>query len=142
MNRLLLIISILLASSNLFGQSVESNIHPIDNLLKNCLEADSSQTTAGMIKCINMATLDWDNELNKNYKLLMSVLSPQEKEKLKSSQLKWIEFRDKELDFSNTVLNKLKGTMWLVTKANKKLELVKQRTLELKDYHDLLTSNQ
>ena len=138
MNRLILLTSILLFSLSLYIQSEETSIHPIDKALAICLEADSSQTTAGMIKCTNLAIIEWDKELNNNYKLLMSILDPLEKEKLKSSQLKWIDFRDKELDFSNAVYNKLEGTMWLVVRANRKLELVKNRAIELKEYYDLL----
>jgi len=133
--RHLLIIIILAAGTNLYSQINKSSNHPIDSLLENCLESDSSSSTAGMLKCINSATALWDEELNNNYKSLMSILRPEEKEKLKTSQLKWIEFRDKEFEFSDAAYNTLEGTMWLVVKANKRLQIVKHRAIELRDYY-------
>ena len=133
--RFLLSIIILVAATNLYGQNNTSSTHPIDSLLESCLEADPFSSTAGMLKCINSATSLWDDELNKNYKLLMAVLRPDEKEKLKTSQLKWIEFRDKEFEFSDAAYNNLEGTMWLVVKANKRLQIVKNRAIELRDYY-------
>jgi uncharacterized protein YecT (DUF1311 family) len=88
-----------------------------------------------MLNCINSATAQWDDELNKNYKLLMSVLRPEEKEKLKNSQLNWLKFRDKEFEFSDAAYNTLEGTLWLVVKANRKLDFVKHRAIELWDYY-------
>lgn len=131
----LLSIIILVTAINLYGQTNISSTHPIDSLLESCLESNPFSSTAGMLKCINSATAQWDEELNKNYKLLMAVLRPEEKEKLKTSQLKWIEFRDKEFEFSDAAYNTLEGTMWLVVKANKRLQIVKHRAIELRDYY-------
>jgi uncharacterized protein YecT (DUF1311 family) len=133
--RYLLSIIILVAATNLYSQTNERITHPIDSLLENCLQSDPSASTASMLKCINTATAQWDDELNKNYKLLMSVLRPEEKDKLKNSQLNWLEFRDKEFEFSDAAYNTLEGTMWLVVKANRKLEFVKHRAIELRDYY-------
>jgi uncharacterized protein YecT (DUF1311 family) len=133
--RFLLSIIILVAATNLYSQKDTISTHPIDSLLESCLESDPFSSTAGMLKCINSATSLWDDELNKNYKLLMAVLRPDEKEKLKTSQLKWIEFRDKEFEFSDAAYNNLERTMWLVVKANKRLQIVKHRAIELMDYY-------
>ena len=133
--RFLLSIIILVAATNLYSQKDTISTHPIDSLLESCLKSDSSSSTAGMLKCINSATALWDEELNKNYKSLMSVLMPEEKEKLKTSQLKWIEFRDKEFEFSGAAYTRLEGTMWLVVRANRRLNIVKHRAFELRDYY-------
>ena len=133
--RYLLSILILVAATNLYSQTNKRITHPIDSLLENCLQSDPSSSTASMLNCINSATAQWDDELNKNYKLLMSVLRPEEKEKLKNSQLNWLKFREKEFEFSDAAYNTLEGTMWLVVKANRKLDFVKHRAIELWDYY-------
>jgi len=124
----------------LFGQTIESNNNLIDNKLKQCLEADSIKTDSDMVNCTQIAINEWDKELNRNYKLLMSILPDGDKEKLKASQLKWIEYRDLELEFSRRIHHKLEGTMWLVVETGRKLEIIKQRAIELNDYYELLSS--
>lgn len=105
----------------------------IDSLYKNCIEKNPS--TQGVIRCASIAEEAWDKEMNKYYKLLMDVLKDDEKTKLKDSQLKWVVFRDSEFDFSGTMYYNLGGTMWLVVNADKRADIVKSRTLELKDYY-------
>ncbi len=55
----------------------------IDNQLQQCLDSSKNSTTAGMIDCTIRARDAWDNELNRYYKLLMQILSDDEKAKLK-----------------------------------------------------------
>lgn len=54
-----------------------------------------------MVNCEITARQEWDVELNKYYKLLMSLLDSAGKEKLKIAQRQWIEFRDKEFEIIN-----------------------------------------
>lgn len=127
-------------SSLTFAQKNEQEF-AIDRKLEACLDVDSNQTTVGMIQCTNVAEEEWDKELNKNYKLLMRILSEEEKAKLKESQRKWIEFRDKENEFSGTMYYNLQGTMWRVVAAEARYQIVKQRALDLKNYYDVLIEN-
>ena len=139
MTRLTTIIIILLLSTWTFGQNNSSDKHPIDLKLEKCLSADSNFTTAGMISCEETARKEWDEELNKNYQLLMSILDSTAKGKLRTSQRQWIEFRDKELDFANQMFYEMEVTMWRVVAAGRRTEIIKQRALELRDYHKILT---
>jgi uncharacterized protein YecT (DUF1311 family) len=122
-----------------FGQENKSNEkHPIDIRLENCLAIDSNQTTYGMMNCEVTARDEWDKEMNKYYKLLMDTLQKDEKEKLKTAQISWLSYRDKEGDFSGTMYYNMQGTMWRITAAGRSCEIVRQRALELKVYYDML----
>lgn len=113
----------------------------IDAQHKACLDSTVNQTTAGMLKCTHQARDSWDKELNKNYKLLMVKLSPEGKEKLKGAQVNWLAYRDSEYSFSGTTYHNLQGTLWLVIAADRQVEIVKTRAIELKAYYDILSSN-
>ena len=108
----------------------------IDTVFNSCVTQDPS--TMGMVTCANKAYDNWDRELNKYYRLLMSELSAQEKKDLKTAQIAWIDYRDKEFENMNSIHDKLEGTMYLVIFADKKVDFVKRRALELKDYYKLL----
>lgn len=109
----------------------EEKKHPIDVWLENCIEKDSS--TAGMIKCSGKAYEMWDKEMNKVYQKLMKKLSPEEKELLKESQKQWLKFRDAEFKFIDNLYLGI-ATMIPVMKYGQKLDILKQRTLQLKEY--------
>jgi uncharacterized protein YecT (DUF1311 family) len=63
----------------------ETRKHPIDKALEICIEKDP--TTAGMSGCTGQAYKKWDQELNTNYRTLMSKLKPAAKPLLKPAQL-------------------------------------------------------
>ena len=139
MIRNLLTVILLILTTPLFSQNDSVKKHPIDIKCEQCLKADSSSTTAGMIKCEIMALKEWDTELNKYYKSLMTKLSPEAKEKLKTAQIKWLDYRDNEIKFSSKMHSDLKGTMFLVISAGRITEITKQRALDLKEYYDTMT---
>ncbi|MFN0187506.1 MAG: lysozyme inhibitor LprI family protein, partial [Bacteroidia bacterium] len=123
-----------------FGQSIDSiEMHPIDIKREKCHSIDSNQTTAGMIGCEYIANEEWDIEMNKYYKLLMDTLKADEKLKLKAAQKVWLNYRDRENEFSSSMYYNMQGTMWHVVSAGRSCEIVKQRAIELKVYFDMLT---
>jgi|WetSurMetagenome_2_1015567.scaffolds.fasta_scaffold46789_3 uncharacterized protein YecT (DUF1311 family) len=121
-------------SAKVFSQ--ESN-HPIDVFLDSCMEKDYS--TAGMVKCTNDACKMWDGELNKYYKILMGMLDEESAKTLKTSELQWIEFKEKEYSNIDKIYSKMEGTMYIPMRAYARLEIIKTRALQLKDYYELLT---
>jgi uncharacterized protein YecT (DUF1311 family) len=141
MTRNLLTVILLLVTTTLFSQNDTAKKHPIDIKCEQCLKADANLTTAGMIKCEIIALKEWDTELNKYYKSLMTTLSPEAKEKLKAAQIKWLDYRDTEILFSHKMYADLKGTMFLVISAGRITEITRQRALDLKAYYDTLTIN-
>jgi uncharacterized protein YecT (DUF1311 family) len=138
MKKPILIASLFILPINAFGQDITSETHPIEIKRQKCHEDTANQSTHGMLRCERIAAEDWDKELNRNYELLMATLKGDEKKLLKSSQLEWIAYRDKELGFSDKFYTDMEGTMWLVAAAGRRTNLIKQRALELKDYYDTL----
>ena len=131
------IIIVTFFSVMIYGQT--NNIHQIDKELQDCLDLKENYTTKGMIDCVNTATTKWDIELNKTYKRLLSFLTDEQKEKLKIAQRKWMEYRDKEIEFSIQFYSDMQGTMWIPVAAQTKLKLTRQRTIDLENYIANLT---
>jgi uncharacterized protein YecT (DUF1311 family) len=114
-----------------FNSNAQDNAdkHPIERKFQNCIEKNG--TTIGMIECTEIATKNWDNEMNTKYKQLIQILRPQEIEKLKLSQRNWISFRDSELSFSNLFLSSFDGTESGLNAVSKKMTLTQNRALEI-----------
>jgi len=136
MNKKQLIIACAIVAASvlpLFAQQVE---HPIDKRLSECIKKNS--TTAGMNSCTDEACKQWDAELNKYYKLLMGVLSKEQKQQLKDSQLVWLKYRDLETKFRTDALLNRQGTIYSNLAAAEVMDIVKKRALELKSLYDTL----
>ena len=110
-------------------------IHPIDKYLDSCQEKNPS--TAGMVNCINEAFEKWDAELNKFYKLLMSELDDESAKVLKTAELEWIAYKEKEFKLIDKIYSKKEGTMYIPMRAYDRMDIIKSRALELKSYYDL-----
>ena len=107
----------------------------IDTDLEKCLSKDNS--TAGQRSCINSARNSWDKELNKAYLSLSQKLSKTGKKELVEAQRNWILFRDSEFKLIDKYyFDVKKGTLFYVIAENRKLEIVKERALGIKEYDD------
>lgn len=95
----------------------------------------------GQIQCAARAIEAWNREMNRYYKLLMGLLSPDEKTKLKKAQVAWLGFRDHEMTFQGTTYNNLEGSMWRVAAVYRQLEIVKQRATDLAEYYNVFSEN-
>jgi uncharacterized protein YecT (DUF1311 family) len=114
----------------------EPRKHPIDEALDICTEKDPS--TAGMVRCTDIAYKKWDQELNKNYQTLMSKFKPAGKGLLKSAQLSWIAYRDNEFKLIDNIYDAIQGTMYIPMRIDEKMQIVKQRALALASHVDML----
>jgi uncharacterized protein YecT (DUF1311 family) len=141
MKPLLILILSLYFTPTCFGQVNLSDSNLIDIRLKACLDSDENGTTVGIMGCTYRAENSWDAEMNKYYQQLKSLLTPVEMEKLKTSQIKWLEFRDAEFSTSDLIYNDMQGTMWPIVRADSQMEIVRQRALELKYYYESLTQH-
>ena len=110
--------------------------HPIDKALEACIDKNGS--TAGMVECTDKAYVAWDKELNKNYTELMRALKPSQKESLRLAQLEWIKYRDLNFKSIDSIYDTMEGTMYIPMRIDARMEVVKQRALELKGYLDLI----
>lgn len=102
--------------------------HPIDLLLKRCL--DRNGTTLGDIDCHAAAERRWDAELNRAYRLLLGALDPPHAAALRTAQQQWLKFRDAERSAIDAVYDR-EGTLWKVVDARRRMELVRERALRL-----------
>jgi len=110
--------------------------HKIDKELDACM--DKNPSTAGMVECIDKAAKQWDDELNRYYKLLAAALDKEGQANLKKSQLEWIKLRDADIKLIDSVYSKKEGTMYVPMVANSIMELTRKRALELKSYYELV----
>ena len=94
---------------------------------------DSATSNVEMVEAIVYEADEWDTELNKVYKLLMSNLSKDGQNSLRNVQRQWIKERDRKIALENSG-----GTMDLINKNSVFLEETKKRTLELAKSYDKL----
>ncbi|MBK7566947.1 MAG: DUF1311 domain-containing protein [Bacteroidetes bacterium] len=122
---LLLICTAILITYKTSKAQFYSDTTTIDINLTDCLATGENQTTYGMIQCIDTAYAAWDVELNKYYKLLMTVLTEEEKEKLKTAQKAWITMRDADISFIGLYSENLEGSMYRVSANYHTMEIVR-----------------
>ena len=127
-----LTIVLLFALQLVYGQTDKK--HPIDIALENCLNKEENYTTRGMSGCVLQAHKQWDAQLNTNYQELRSLLTAQQQQELKTAQVAWLQFRDKEFSFANPLYTDMKGSIFTIVAAQTKLEVTKQRALALRMY--------
>ena len=125
-------------------ETVEKFESYINKYTQECLDNGFGGT--GSIPCFVSYEL-WDKELNIYYRKLMSKLTAKEKELLKESQKKWLESRDKTIEFNSLMLDKnydQEGTMFLLDRANvansDMSKIIKNRALYLKNWYDKLNN--
>lgn len=108
-------------------------IHPVDALFE--LEMDQSGgVTVDMRNAQGKAHEGWDRELNRVYRELMDLLSPEEKVLLRDAQRSWLSFRDTEakLWWSESISGG--GTLQPVNVSGYGIELLKERVCQLTQY--------
>jgi len=111
-------------------------VDPIDKTFKECIDKDA--TTAGMANCAIQSMEAWDKELNLVYAKLMKRLDGKGKAALKKSQIQWLKYRDDEFEFIAAYYDGFEGTMYVPMRAEDEADLIKQRTIKLRSYLELL----
>jgi len=67
----------------------------------------------------------------------MRKLNAKQAEALRLSQLEWIRHRDLEFKFIDSVYDTMQGTMYIPMRVDSRMQVIKKRAFELKDYLDL-----
>lgn len=114
----------------------EEKRDPIDLWLEKAMEKDSS--THGMRAAIREATRRWDAQMNRVYGRLMKRLKGSKRDALQKAQRAWLKFRDAETTASFEIIGRQEGTMWALVSEGHCLEIVKRRTLQLREYESNL----
>lgn len=110
----------------------------LDQQLTQCLEKNSS--TVGMSTCYNNSATAWDTQINQYYQLLGGDKNTE----LRNSQIAWLKFRDLEFTwlqkkYAKAYDNSGGGTIWGVVSIEEKMKFLRQRALELRQHHRILT---
>jgi uncharacterized protein YecT (DUF1311 family) len=108
---------------------------PIDVSLSVCYDKNTA-FTSGTTRCLEEAREQWEKEMNVHYAFLLKTLDPQPKRNLIKSQKAWLKYRDAEFENINTIYNTVAGTFKIPKRESDKMEVVRDRALSLKYYHD------
>ncbi len=119
----------ILASLLLLVAPAHAADHPLEAADAACY--DDAVTTLAMVECAAASYDRWDDELNRQYKRLTALLSPEEQQALRDAQRKWIAFRDAEFAFIAATHSRMQGSMYQPLHMEARKELVKARALQL-----------
>lgn len=134
----IIILLTLFMSSTAYSQN-EQKLHPLDSLYDACIA--NFVGDPDKINCTREAIDNWDDELNKYYKLLMNVLDSNTQNVLRKTQRQWIKYRDTEFDCVDSLYN-IDGTMYPILAIQRKMKIVRTRALELKRYYWIKTEEE
>ena len=68
--------------------------HPIDLIVAECLEQNSSSSTQSLEKCFATGTSYWQTEIDRAYKALLGSLDAEKKAAVEQAQAEWLLLRD------------------------------------------------
>jgi uncharacterized protein YecT (DUF1311 family) len=111
----------------------------IDEEYEQCLRKDTSYT--GVSNCSFEAYGKWNKEMTKTYNKLISKLKTEKnKAAMKQSQKAWLTYRDAEFNSYNYMFNQ-PGNKWDILRQQGRIEIVRERTLQLRDYLESITGH-
>jgi uncharacterized protein YecT (DUF1311 family) len=112
--------------------NAQTKMHPIDRAEEACI--DKTADTQVMNKCSDIAQRAWENEIAKTLSELKSAMDKESYKSLMNSQKSWEKYRDNEFQAINLMLLNKQGTMYLNVSKGLKVDVVRQRSLKLKEY--------
>lgn len=101
----------------------------IDSTLQKC-KIDAVSTIDSQ-NCYIKATTAWDTELGNQYKLLMKDQPENVRAALRDSQRQWIKYRDSYNKGIEVFYQKEEGTIWSLIAAESKMNIIRDKTLDL-----------
>lgn len=107
--------------------------HTIDKQLDECME-NSKYITSKMVECCEEAQLQWEQRMDKYYKLLMNALDERAKKALRNSQAAWVEFKNLEFKFIPQYFQDT-GSYTGPVSAGNRVTIIRDRALQLKSYY-------
>lgn len=103
---------------------------------------DENYSTLDMKVALSYQMDEYDKLLNKYYKLLINILSPEDKIKMRDAQRLWLKYRDSETDINYNIISPNKymggGTMWPVVAMERTLDLIKERVFSIFQFIDCI----
>lgn len=101
----------------------------IDSTLDKCKQEAIS--TIDSQHCYFAATYEWDNELQKQYNLLMKDLPENIRVIIRDSQRQWIKYRYSYNKGIEEFYQKEEGTIWSLVAAESKMNIIRDKALDL-----------
>ena len=101
--------------------------------------ADTDYTTMGMIAANIELEKDYDELLNKYYKILLTKLNNEQKKTIRDSQRNWIKLRDSDREVVAMLREKVYkdaggGSMWGVISSGALVDITKQRVVQIYNF--------
>ncbi|ARJ40616.1 hypothetical protein B1H58_00470 [Pantoea alhagi] len=101
----------------------------IDQQLQACkLHANS---TADNAQCYSSAIQQWDDELNKQYQLLLNAQPQSVRQKIIAAQRSWLHYRDSYNAAISAYYQQQQGTVWPLVAAESKLKVIRDKAIDL-----------
>jgi len=133
-----ILVSFLVISSIIFAfdmNEINNRLSDYETTFSQSLEYANS--TTAIVECNYNYYEVLDKELNTLYKALMSSIDDSKvKEALKTSQIQWIKFRDKEFEFIDVYYNS-GGTIDRIDRASARIPILLKRIENLIEYLDV-----
>ena len=142
MKKILLIAGMLLVGAVAFAGKYEDGLKERMKVAEKKLESKFEGTTADMLNASSELTDEWEKEMNKVYDLILKKLPAKEKTKFKAEQQKWIKDREtKTTKAYNNYVAEHGERMAGELSANNRLDITKNRALELAKKYDRLNKS-
>lgn len=120
---------LLLNSTSTAALANDDFIKVLDEKITTC--KSNAENTLATVDCYNSGLKSWDNELNKQYKLLSSEQSDEFKSSLRKSQNSWIKYRDSYIEAMGEYYKQQGGTIWGVMLSEAKVRITRDKAIEL-----------
>ena len=137
MSKLRLVVAVTLALFATFPTHAEEAKDPIDIAMEQAMEEDPS--TAGMVQAAASALKKWEKAMERALTKLEELMEPEEWTALQASQKAWRAFRQQEVKTQGEIYSRMDGTMWRPVAASDMMELVRARTLQLRQYAETIS---
>lgn len=125
----------------LASKEYDPNTFVVESIYKKLISCeDQDPSTAGVGQCISDADNSYNKEIDRMYIELNNKLDEEQKKALKQSQDDWVKFRDSEFDLITSVYSKAEGTMWSSVRGSARMDILKNRALELSGFLDGMNS--
>ena len=116
-----------------YEKNLKSRMKKIEEKYQDLID---NGTTDSMLSDTESLTDEWDRELNIVYNLVLDQLNSSEKEKVRVQQRQWLKSRDAKVKKAEN--DEEDPKMALFDAAGTKLEMTKERTIELARMYDEL----
>ena len=139
----ILLLGMLLAGAIVFAGKYEDEMTERMKVVEEKVQPDlESGSTDGMLNASYKLTAEWEKELNKVYDLILKKLPAKEQSKFKADQQRWLKDREAKVKKAyDGYVTKYGQKMAGELTANNRLDITKNRALELAKKYDRLNKS-